>query len=83
MFSLPTRHILKLGQDHLVSLFDAQGTPLASLFDLQGPLLFSVVCLKGLLHPKMKILSLITYPPCCYKPKKALLIFGTQFKILS
>ncbi len=28
-FSLPTRHILKLGQDHLASLFDTQGTPLA------------------------------------------------------
>ncbi len=28
-FSLPTRHILKLGQDHLASLFDAQRTPLA------------------------------------------------------
>ncbi len=76
MFSLPTRHILKLGQDHLASLFDTQGTPLASLFDLQGPLLFSVVCLKGLLHP-------INHLPCCYKPIKALLIFGIQFKILS
>ncbi len=28
MFSLPTRHILTLGQDPLVSLFDAQGIPL-------------------------------------------------------
>ncbi len=27
MFSLPTRHILMLDQDHLASLFDAQGTP--------------------------------------------------------
>ncbi len=36
-FSLPTRHILTLGQDHLVSLFDAQGTPSVSFFDLQGP----------------------------------------------
>ncbi len=45
-FSLPTRHILKLGQDHLASLFDAQGNPLASFFDLQGPPLFSFVCLS-------------------------------------
>ncbi len=42
---IPTRHILKLGQDHLASLFDAQGTPLASLFDVKGPPLFSVVVL--------------------------------------
>ncbi|KAI2648492.1 AP-4 complex subunit beta-1 [Labeo rohita] len=33
-FSLPTRHILTLGQDPLASLFEAQGTPLASFFDL-------------------------------------------------
>ncbi len=32
MVSLPTRHILPLGQDHLALLFDAEGTPLASFF---------------------------------------------------
>ncbi len=36
-FSLPTRHILTLGQDPLASLFDAQSTPLESFFDVQGP----------------------------------------------
>ncbi len=35
--------------------------------------------IKGLLHPKMKILSLIT--PCRSKPVKASFVFGTQFKI--
>ncbi len=42
-FSLPTRHILTLGQDLLASLSDAQGTPLASLFVVQGPPLFVLI----------------------------------------
>ncbi len=37
--------------------------------------------IKGLLHTKMKILSLITYPQCRSIPVKALIVFGTQFKI--
>ncbi len=44
-FSLPTRHILKLGQDHLASLCDAQGTPLVSLFDVKGPSFFQLFVL--------------------------------------
>ncbi len=38
--------------------------------------------LKGLLHTKMKILSLITYPHVVPNPYKALFVFGTQFKII-
>ncbi len=36
---------------------------------------------EGILHPKMKILSFITYPPCRSKPVKALFVLETQFKI--
>ncbi len=39
------------------------------------------ILFKGILHPKMKMLSLIT-KPCRSKPVKALFVFRTQFKIL-
>jgi len=37
--------------------------------------------LKGIVHPKMKNLSSITYPSCCSKPERLLFILGTQMKI--
>ncbi len=36
---------------------------------------------KGLVHPKMKILSLITHPHVVPKPLDTPFIFGTQIKI--
>ncbi len=36
---------------------------------------------KGLLHPKIYILSFFTYPLCRSEPIKALFVFRTQFKI--
>jgi len=36
---------------------------------------------KGLVHPKMKIKSLITHPHAVPTPVRPLLVFGTQMKI--
>ncbi len=36
---------------------------------------------KGLVHPKMKNLSLITSPSCCSKPVRPSFIFRTQMKM--
>jgi len=37
--------------------------------------------LNGLVHPKMKIKSLITHPHAVPTPVRPLLVFGTQMKI--
>ncbi len=60
-FSLPTRHILTLGQDPLASLFDAQGTPLASLFNVQGSPLFSFACLNLMVWMHLYKIEIIVY----------------------
>jgi len=43
--------------------------------------LFWVNGLKGIVHPKMKILSVFCSLSCCSNPVRPLFIFGTQIKI--
>ncbi len=43
---------------------------------------FSKVKIKGIVHTKIKILSLISHPHVIPKPVRTSFIFGTQIKIL-
>ncbi len=43
--------------------------------------MFKIILFKGLLHPKTKMLSFLTYPCVVSKPAKASFFFVTQFKI--